>query len=460
MTYQIILPNGTTLGTGIVDGTVDTTHTSLSLIGRNYNNYGQLMVDNFVDLLVNFATNNVPPTAPQAGQLWYNSNPGVVNVYSGSGWVPVGTAITGTTGGTPTITSVVGSFFLDTSYNQVYVCLGGSSWILVGPQANTYGQQGAVWEQLLDSSTNPHDVVSIYLDGTRTAIISSSTFTLQTAITGFGTAIKAGHNINSSYIIYGTANNASYLGNQPAANYWTNYLNNVGYGSLSILSNAGVQMGSLGTFFANVTATGTGRLYNTFVGGNVSFHVNSLVNGQEKALWISGLDGNVYVANDPGQPLGVATKQYVDNSLINANLTGVPTASTAPSGTATTQLATTAFVINNSGFLTNEIYAGGNSVTAGTYITLSSNSAIISMGNVIVATASPSGLNLYSGATGVTQTDTYNGTGSSSVATTQFVKNATQWWGGSAKFVSNVAPNPGVNDIGSNNGDFWFQISS
>ena len=81
-----------------------------------------------------------------------------------------------------------------------------------------------------------------------------------------------------------------------------------------------------------------------------------------------------------------------------------------------------------------------------------------------VMTASEAGMNLYNGATAITQTQVYNDTGNARVATTQFVKTASTWWGNashrSAKFVSTAEPNPGVNDIGSNDGDFWFQIES
>ena len=86
--------------------------------------------------------------------------------------------------------------------------------------------------------------------------------------------------------------------------------------------------------------------------------------------------------------------------------------------------------------------------------------AFISIDGSIVATATASGFNLQNGATAITQPDTYNGSGNSRVATTQFVKTAATWWGGSAKFVSTDAPNAGVNDNGSNDGDFWFQLSS
>ena len=243
----------------------------------------------------------------------------------------------------------------------------------------------------------------------------------------------------------------------PAANYLRTDINNVAQGSLAIQSNTGVIIGSLGTLVANVTASGTGRLYNVYSGGNVSFHVNSTLNGQEKSLWVSGYDGYTYVNADPIGAMGVATKNYVDNSFVNATLSGVSTAVTAPLGTANTMIATTAFVVNNSGFFTNKIYQGNSYLqildTGSGNITLNIDSA-----NVLTATST--GVNLLGAPTTVTASQVYNDSGSSAVASTQYVKTATQWWGGSAKFVSNAAPNPGVNDTGSNNGDFWFQISS
>jgi hypothetical protein len=91
---------------------------------------------------------------------------------------------------------------------------------------------------------------------------------------------------------------------------------------------------------------------------------------------------------------------------------------------------------------------------------VASTSANIVVNGTTVATASASGLNLYNGATATTQGQTYATSGNTLVATTQFVKTATTWWGGSAKFVSNTAPVLGVNDIGSNDGDFWFQYAN
>jgi hypothetical protein len=119
-------------------------------------------------------------------------------------------------------------------------------------------------------------------------------------------------------------------------------------------------------------------------------------------------------------------------------------------------IATTEFVINNSGFFTNKIYQGDSYMEI---LDTGTGSANLVVDGTSVMTASQSGVNLRNGALAVTQPDVYNGTGNTRVATTQFVKNATQWWGGSAKYVSTDAPQLGVNDAGSNNGDFWFQYS-
>jgi len=458
MSYNITLPNGNTLGT-IADGTYDNkVTTSLQLVGRNYSNYGQFMTNNLVALLANFAYGSAP-ASPQVGQLWWDSANNILKVcYANSPsivWKVVGGA---TAQSSAPSSTVAGDLWYDTLNKQLYVNDVSSGWILVGPGYSALtGESGAIWEQIVDTVNTSHDVVSIYLDGTRTAIIAAATFTPNVAISGFS-SINSGWNMNSADTIYGTANNSNNLGGIAAANYWNSTANNTGTGSLSVLSNVGIALGSAGLFYANVNAAdGSGRLFNTFSGGNVSFYVNATSGGVTRGLYVSGADSKAYVAADPTGALGVATKQYVDNSFVNANLTGVPTAPTMPAGAANTSIATTAFVINNSGFKANLIYQGNSSfgiTDTGT------GSANLQIDGTSVLTASASGVNLLAGATAQTQSQTYYGSGDTTVATTSYVKTATQWWNGSAKFVSNAAPVLGVNDAGSNNGDFWFQLSN
>ena len=446
MSYIINLPNGQTLGE-VLDGTINNTATSLTLVGRNYSGYGQIIQNDLVALLVNFA-NGVNPNNPNTGQIWYDTGSSVAKVWTGSVWKIIGSCTSQS--GAPT-TTIAGDLWWASTDKQLYVYDGttpypgfpaNTGWMLVGPGYSVNNGKSTAIRETIDNIP----VTSLYLDGVRTAIISSTNFTPSTPITGFGN-IRVGHNLSSVYPIYGVVENANNLGGQQAANYFRNNINNSGTGTLSILNNSGLTIGTVGQLVANLSSN-SASIVNTTTNGSINLRAGT------KQLTVDRATGTITVDADPTTALGVATKQYVDNSFINANLWGVSTAVTAPPLTANTMIATTEFVRNNSGFFTYKIYDGA------THMWVSSTSANIVINGTTVATASASGLNLSNGATAVTQGQTYATTGNSLVATTQFVKTATTWWGGSAKFVSNSAPNPGVNDIGSNDGDFWFQYSN
>jgi hypothetical protein len=449
MSYIINLPNGQTLGT-VLDGTINNTATSLTLVGRNYSGYGQIIQNDLVALLVNFAY-SVSPSNPNTGQIWYDTGSSVAKIWTGSVWKIVGSCTSQS--GAPT-TTIAGDLWWDSADKQLYVYDGttpypgfpaSTGWILVGPGYSVVDGKSTAIRETINNGSTDIPVTSLYLDGVRTAIISATNFTPATPITGFAN-IRIGHNISSVYPIYGTAENANNLGGQQAANYFRNNINNSGTGTLSIVNDSGLTIGAFGQFVANISSNNV-SLQNT-VSGSLR-----LVNQGNVALTVTAA-GQITVNTDPAVALGVATKQYVDNSFINANLWGVSTAVTAPALTANTMIATTEFVRNNSGFYAYKIYDGA------THMWVDSTSANIVINGTIVATASASGFNLFNGATAVTQGQTYATSGNTLVATTQFVKTATTWWGGSAKFVSNAAPNPGVNDIGSNDGDFWFQYAN
>jgi len=449
MSYIINLPNGQTLGE-VLDGTINNTATSLTLVGRNYSGYGQIIQNDLVALLVNFAY-NVSPNNPNTGQIWYDTGSSVAKIWTGSVWRIIGSCTSQSTAPT---TTIAGDLWWASTDKQLYVYDGASpypgfpastGWILVGPGYSVVNGKSTAIRETINNGSTDVPVTSLYLDGVRTAIISATNFTPATPITGFGN-IRVGHNINSAYPIYGLVENANNLGGQQAANYFRNNINNSGTGTLSIVNNSGLTVGAFGQFVANITSN------NVSLNNTVSGSLN-LVNQGNVALTVTAA-GQITVNTDPAVALGVATKQYVDNRFINANLWGVSTAITAPAGTANTMIATTEFVVNNSGFFKYKIYSGSS------YMWVDTTSANIVINGTTVATASASGFNLFNGATAATQGQSYATSGNTLVATTQFVKTATTWWGGSAKFVSNAAPNPGVNDIGSNDGDFWFQYSN
>lgn len=72
MAYVVNKTDGTVL-LNIQEGEVDSTY-GLNLLGKNYLGYGELIAENFVRLLENFAS-DVEPSNPIEGQLWFSIPP-------------------------------------------------------------------------------------------------------------------------------------------------------------------------------------------------------------------------------------------------------------------------------------------------------------------------------------------------------------------------------------------------
>ncbi len=153
--------------------------------------------------------------------------------------------------------------------------------------------------------------------------------------------------------------------------------------------------------------------------------------------------------------LGISTKGYVDGKFVNTVLTGVPTAPTASTNTSNTQIATTAFTYAAIG-PRNTIYDTYGSLVINNGVS-GAGLANLTIDGRPVLTATLAGVNLADGATAITQSQTINNT---TLATTAYVRTATRKWDGSTKWVSTLPPTAGVNDIGSVDGDIWFQYQA
>jgi hypothetical protein len=253
-----------------------------------------------------------------------------------------------------------------------------------------------------------------------------------------------------------------------AENYLRSDVDSTSAGSLTISNNLGLTIGKSANLQITTSSIGDVGIRNTIVNGRISMYSNTqgvttesfYIDGEtsRSVMKSATLSANTTSTSTGTGALLVAGGVGIVGNLNvggNANFMGLTTAVTMPNGTANTSVATTEFVITSSGFLKNKIYVGSETYVAVEDFGVGNMSVVVD--GTTVATASKDGLNLASGATAATQSDSYNSAGNASVATTQFVKTATQWWGGSAKFVSNQPPNPGVNDNGSRDGDFWFQ---
>jgi hypothetical protein len=87
MTYYIPYQATATAQGNIVvqDGAIDTTSTSLALVGPNTVNFGLYINQNFVELLQTFASNTAP-ISPLIGQLWYDTISSSIKYYNGVQW--------------------------------------------------------------------------------------------------------------------------------------------------------------------------------------------------------------------------------------------------------------------------------------------------------------------------------------------------------------------------------------
>ena len=200
MAYTITKTDGTTLVT-LADGTVDQLSSSLSLLGKNVNSYGQYYNDNLIGLMENFASTE-PPRSPIQGQLWYNKIDGRMYVYSFDNTFKQvnGTIISATK---PSIDNTqAGDIWIDTTKQQLFFSPDGTNFLLAGPPSNDLtGKNGAIVETILQQSTNiPFIVVSIYSSSVLLGIIAAQPFNFAAAHGGTYamTSVQTGFNLNTS----------------------------------------------------------------------------------------------------------------------------------------------------------------------------------------------------------------------------------------------------------------------
>jgi hypothetical protein len=198
MAYNITLSNGGALITGgLPDGTIDTTSSSLTLVGKNYPGYGTFLNENMIHLVENFA-NGAAPTAPLPGQLWWDTSGKVIKVNTAttkgtaaSAWKPMATM---SAGSSQPNNPIVGEQWWDTANLQLKV-YNGTSWTAVGPlTTSATGNTGAVPDTIVATSPSAtYVVLKFYIDNTLVGIWSKEA-TFSTAVTGFAT-VKTGLNL-------------------------------------------------------------------------------------------------------------------------------------------------------------------------------------------------------------------------------------------------------------------------
>jgi hypothetical protein len=200
MTYKINKTNGEVLST-VLDGSYDSKSTSLTLIGKNSVNFGEVINENFVRLLENFSNDSQPEHAIK-GQLWYDSSADRLNVYNGSTFVnTTGTIVQSTT---PTTNVDVGNTWLDSTNLQLYVCdsistITGPAFRLVGPAYSAAQKtSGFVIKSIIGVDGAAHVVSIVYVADTIVGFYSKDSFVQSTTspfrIEAFTGTVQPGYN--------------------------------------------------------------------------------------------------------------------------------------------------------------------------------------------------------------------------------------------------------------------------
>ena len=317
--------------------------TSLTFPGRNVTGYGQIIAENFLKLLENFASAS-QPVNPIEGQLWYDTTNGVLQLYDNTNWKAASNIQKSPT--EPSVeTSKVGELWVDTTNQQLRIYTG-TRWLLVGPSESAIDglRYGPAIEKIVDQDNLDKNVLILYIADIPVAIVSKDTFTPKIQIAGFD-RVYSGINIatpanpdeQSSFEsiflggflpkLIGTAKNADALnvsGNEiEAGKFLRSDTTNTTEFSFNIRNNQGLVIGIDNNFQLTTSAT-SAKIYNSAAGSSLDLQVNR--NGVPSTI-LRVLDNKVGInvaspdnALDVDGDVGLTGSLIVDNTNDSINL--------------------------------------------------------------------------------------------------------------------------------------------
>ncbi len=249
MAYKINNTFGTLLVT-LADGTIDTTTTDLTLIGKGYAGFGEKLNENLVKLLENFNNTSAPNNKIQ-GQLWFDQTNKRLNVYDGTKFKPAGGPTNSTSAPT---NAVLGDFWFDTVNNQLYT-YNGTAFTLIGPTTVTgSGVTQFTSEVVQDNTGVNRSILKMIANDAVVAVGSNIAFTPSSSETNGSALIAAGFSsvaqgiqlstAVSSAKFRGTATDSDSLGGEVAANYLRSNANDTTSGTLGVLNDDGITIGA------------------------------------------------------------------------------------------------------------------------------------------------------------------------------------------------------------------------
>jgi hypothetical protein len=327
----------------VLDGTKDTTSTSLTLFGRLVQNYGDQTNENFVHLLEHFAL-STSPANPITGQLWYDTSVNNIKAYNGSTWITVGSEIVGNVDLTGNLTigpnnfqikDLTGNVSINNQFNNGNISLfanvnGTSTNVL-----NINGNSGLI-TVLANASSNFGITTKIYVDSE-----------IQRATAGADTNLLANVAIINANLVARINSENDLRANITAANAQIALRDTITrVNSINSAISTAIQA-NVDIINANLVQ----RLNQT-----IEVEDQMLANVETLTSYITAANANIVSLNNKLNSVNTAIDvALVANLATKADtasptLTGVPLAPTAAFGANTLQIATTQYVMTRSAY--------------------------------------------------------------------------------------------------------------
>lgn len=171
MAYTVDFTDGTKTAITVANSAVDTT-TNIGLVGQGYKNYGEVVAEDLLHLLENFASGTAP-SKPVEGQLWYDSATNRLKYFddtvaNSGNWKSIASMTVATTAPT-SVGESDGHFWLDNSTGILNLYFNGS-WINITEVA---GDTQIVARTRYDTDDVPHRTMEVVVNNEIVSIHSS-----------------------------------------------------------------------------------------------------------------------------------------------------------------------------------------------------------------------------------------------------------------------------------------------